>query len=262
MDISLNGKVALVGGGSDGIGWAIAQSLADCGAEIVLMARSETKLQSRIKMLSTENGQIHSFIVTDFNNHELHRANVTDFFRNNQIDILINNTNGPSAGDVLSTSHDNYQQAFDLLFQNAVFTTNLALESMRINKFGRIINVSSMTVKEPNDMLVLSNTMRTALVSWAKSLSNAVAREGITVNTVLTGSFDTERLNSLMKTQSEKSGVEFEKIKEAKISQIPVGRLGYPYEYAALVSFLASNHSSFITGTAIPLDGGANLGLY
>ncbi|NQD69758.1 SDR family oxidoreductase [Sphingobacterium shayense] len=261
MEISLEGQTALVGGSSDGIGFAIAKVLAECGAQVVLMARNEKKLQSAMTKLAVDHGQSHSFIVTDFNNHLQHQQIMEAYFDDHQIDILVNNTNGPSAGDVFSKGTIDYQQAFELLFQNAVYTTNLALPSMRKKSYGRIINVSSMTVKEPSDALVLSNTMRTALVSWAKSLSNAVAKDGITVNSILTGFFDTERLNSLMRLQAERTGLEVEKVKELKIANIPVGRLGEPEEYASLVAFLASSYANFLTGTAIPLDGGASVGL-
>lgn len=258
MKIALDGRKALVGGSSDGIGYAIAQVLAECGAEVVLMARNEQKLQSAVSNLSVQSGQSHSFIVTDFNNHQLHKQTLSAYFENHTVDILVNNTNGPVAGDVFSKTELDYQLAFDLLFQNAVYTTNLAISSMREKGFGRIINVSSLTVKEPVDTLVLSNTMRTALVSWTKSLSNSVGRNGITVNSVLTGFFDTGRLNSLMQLQAENSGVAFEKVKESRIDDIPVGRLGDPREYGALVAFLASPYADFLTGTAIPLDGGAS----
>ncbi len=257
MKISLDGRKALIGGSSDGIGFAIAQTLAECGAEVVLMARNENKLRSAIAKLSTQRGQSHSFITTDFNNHELHKRTVKNYFETHRVDILVNNTNGPKAGDVLTKNNTDYQQAFELLFQNAVYLTNLALPTMRENGFGRIINISSMTVKEPSDNLVLSNTMRAALVSWTKTLSNAVAKDGITVNSVLTGFFDTERLNSLMQLQAENTGLEFEKVKENRIANIPVGRLGEPKEYGSLVAFIASTYADFLTGTAIPLDGGA-----
>src|SRR5690606_16665272 len=123
------------------------------------------------------------------------------FFKEHTIDILINNTNGPAGGDIASKSEEDYLVAFNLLFQNAVFASNLALAHMKNQGYGRIINVSSLTVKEPQDSLILSNTMRIALVSWSKSLANSVASDGITVNSIMTGYFSTDRLYSLMETQ-------------------------------------------------------------
>lgn len=256
MKIELVGKKALVGGSSSGIGAAIAMELAKCGASVVLMARNEEKIKSVLENLDISKGQKHSYLVTDFNNYELHKDVLQSFFASNEVDILVNNTNGPAAGDVHSKIEVDYQEAFNLLFQNAVLATNLALTAMKAKGFGRVINVSSMTVKEPQDSLVLSNTMRTALVSWSKSLSNAVAPEGITVNSIMTGFFDTDRLNSLMKMQSEREGISFEDVQAKRVASVPMKRLGEPKEYGYLASFLASDYASFLTGASIPLDGG------
>ncbi|KGE13262.1 SDR family oxidoreductase [Sphingobacterium deserti] len=261
MEISLEGKKVLVGGSSAGIGKGIAIVLASCGADVILMARNEDKLREVASALDTAKGQRHSYIVTDFNDYQAHKEKMDNFFANEQVDILVNNTNGPVAGNVLSKGEQDYQQAFDLLFQNSVYTTNLAIPYMREQRFGRVINVSSMTVKEPSNELVLSNTMRTALVSWSKSLASEMAKYNVTVNTVLTGYFDTDRLNALMKMQADKQNIPFTEAKEKRISSIPMGRLGEPEEYGNLVAFLASDYSSFLTGTSIPLDGGAGIGL-
>lgn len=256
MEIVLNNKKALVGGSTSGIGKAIAFVLASCGADVVLMSRNEDKLQNVLRQLPSDANQKHSYLVTDFNNFKEHKANLESYFENHQIDILINNTNGPNPGNVLNKNEADYQQAFDLLFQNAVFTSMLALPYMKKQNFGRIINVSSMTVKEPQDSLVLSNTMRTALVSWSKSLSNEVAKDGITVNSILTGYFDTERLTSLMENQAKNQDISLEEVIAQRKKSAPINRLGDPIEYGYLVAFLASDYASFLTGSAIPLDGG------
>lgn len=256
MKIDLKGKSALVGGSSSGIGKAIAIALANCGANVTLMARSAEKLQAALLELDHTQGQKHQYLVTDFNDFESHKIKVEHFFSANQIDILVNNTNGPKAGNVDTKDLMDYQKAFDLLFQNAVHTTNLALPHMKVNGFGRIINVSSMTVKEPQDNLILSNTMRTALVSWSKSLSNAVADKGITVNSILTGYFNTDRLTSVMQIQSEQEGISFEDVQAKRTDTVPMKRLGEPKEYGYLAAFLASEYASFLTGASIPLDGG------
>ena len=184
MHIDLKGKTALVGGASAGIGKAIAQELAKCGATVFIMARNEEKLKRVVAELDKKAGQAHGYVVSDFMDYEQHKITIAGFFKSHQIDILVNNTNGPAAGTVLSKEEEDYQSAFELLFQTAVYTSNLALQHMKQQGYGRIINVSSMTVKEPQDSLVLSNTMRTALVSWSKSLANAVGKDGITVNSV------------------------------------------------------------------------------
>lgn len=262
MKIDLTGRKALVGGASSGLGFAIARALAAAGSEVVLMSRDEERLQKAMAQLDVSKGQKHSYIVTDFGNFTLHRERMGEFFAGNKLDILVNNTQGPPPGTVLEKSAADYQNAFDLLFQNVVYTSGLALEGMRQRGFGRIINVGSMTVKEPNETLVLSNTMRTAMVSWAKSLSEKVGEYGITVNTVLTGLFDTERLKSLMSSQAEEAGVSVEEIRQRRLSAIPVRRLGKPEEYGYLVTFIASEYASFLNGAAIPLDGGASKGLF
>ncbi|ERJ59591.1 SDR family NAD(P)-dependent oxidoreductase [Sphingobacterium paucimobilis] len=256
MEIILKGKKALVGGSSSGIGRAIALQLAKCGADVTLMARSEDKLKVVLDELDSSWGQQHRYLITDFNDYESHKLNIVHYFENHEVDILVNNTNGPQAGDVLHKEETDYQQAFELLFQNAVFTSRLALPHMQSQGFGRIINVSSMTVKEPQDSLVLSNTMRTALVSWSKSLSNAVAVDGVTVNSIMTGYFDTERLNSLMDNQAKSAGINLADVKKQRIASVPVNRLGDPKEYGYLAAFLASEYAGFLTGAAIPLDGG------
>ena len=256
MHIDLTGKTALVGGGTAGLGKAIAKELAACGAEVYLMARNEDKLKQVLAELDTTAGQVHGYIATDFMNFEVHKSNLKKFFDEHVIDILVNNTNGPSAGTVMNKSISDYQEAFDLLFKNAVYASSLALNSMRDAGFGRIINVSSLTVKEPQDSLVLSNTMRVALVSWSKSLSKAVAADGITVNSVLTGYFGTDRLHDLMNNQAKSEGVDVEVIEKRRIDSMPVKRLGKPEEYGYLVAFLASPYASFLTGASIPLDGG------
>lgn len=261
MKISLVGKKALVGGSSSGIGKAIAIELASCGAEVTLMARDEEALQKVISELDSQHQQKHHYLVTDFTDYEKHKATIHQYFVDHTVDILVNNTNGPLSGGIFNKNERDYQSAFNLLFQQAVFTSMMALAHMKTQRYGRIINVSSMSVKEPRATLVLSNTMRSALVSWSKTLASEVARDGITVNSILTGFFDTQRLASLMQIEAEASGRSLEEIKASRTAAIPVERLGDPAEYGYLVAFLASKYAAFLTGTAIPLDGGAGLAL-
>ncbi|PCJ94600.1 MAG: short-chain dehydrogenase [Flavobacteriaceae bacterium] len=256
MNISLKGKKALVGGSSRGIGKAIAQQLAESGASVTLMARSEDKLNQIITELPTDQGQKHQYLLVDFTNYETYKSVVFDYFKNNAIDILVNNTQGPSAGNALEKKVDDYQNAFDLLFKSVVFTTELALDHMIKNKWGRIINVASISVKEPLSYLALSNTIRAAVVTWGKSLAMDVGQHQITVNSVLTGYFDTERIHDLNQTKAKQLGIPLEEVKSNMEAQVPVKRIGKPEEYGYLVSFLASEKAAFITGTNIPIDGG------
>ena len=256
MKISLANKHALVGGSTRGIGKAIAVQLAECGANVTLMARNETRLKNTLEELDISQGQHHSYLIADFTNIEAYKVIISDYFKINTVDILVNNTHGPEAGDVFEKNFSDYQSAFDLLFQTVSFTTLTALPGMKKNGSGRIINVSSLTVKEPKSHLVLSNTIRTALISWSKSLSAEVAASNITVNSILTGYFETERLIDLLEHQATKNKVGFESLKNDLIKTVPMKRFGKPEEYGYLAAFLASDHAAYITGTNIPIDGG------
>ena len=256
MKINLNGYQAVVGGSSRGLGLAVANQLAASGAQITLMARNESKLQAIRQKLPTPNGQQHDYLVVDYADFPGFERKVTDFFESKSVDILINNTNGPAPGTVLQKGIDEYQQAFDLLFKSYHLLTHLLLPRMHANGYGRIINLSSTSVKEPIPNLALSNTIRTAVISWAKSLSREVAPFGITVNNLLTGSFDTERITEILKAQSDQTGASLEKLMEEKRSKIPAGRFGKPEEFGYLVAFLASPMAGYINGASIPIDGG------
>lgn len=256
MNISLKGKKALVGGSSKGIGEAIARQLAKSGASITLMARSKERMQAIVKEMDTSQGQEHQYLVVDFSNFETFKTNISAFFEHNTIDILVNNTQGPQAGGALEKKVDDYQEAFDLLFKSVVFTTELALKHMQKKQWGRIINVASISVKEPLNYLALSNTIRAAVVTWAKSLAYDVAKDGITVNSTLTGYFDTDRIAQLNFKKAEKLGISPDEVRANMEEQVPMKRIGKPEEYGYLVAFLASDRAAFITGTNIPIDGG------
>ena len=256
MKISLKNKKALVGGSTAGIGKAIAQQLAESGASVTLMARNENKLKTVINSLATQEGQSHQYLIVDFTNFEKFKIIISKYFESNSVDILVNNTQGPPAGSALDKSIDDYQAAFDLLFKTVVYTTELALENMRANKFGRIINVSSVSVKEPLSYLVLSNSIRTAVTAWAKSLTMDVGPYNITINNTLTGYFNTERIEEIIRRKSAKTGMSKADVRENMESEVSVKRMGDPEEYANLVTFLASDKAGYISGINIPIDGG------
>lgn len=256
MNISLENKKALVGGSSGGIGKAIAQQLAESGASVTLMARSEDKLAHIVSKLPTDQNQQHQFLKVDFSDLEAYKKTISQYFANNSVDILVNNTQGPAAGNTLEKNTDDYQQAFDLLFKSVVFTTELALEQMKKNQWGRIINVASVSVKEPLSYLALSNTIRAAVVTWAKSLASDVGSYNITVNSVLTGYFDTERIAQLNAKKAEQLGIDQSEVRADMEEKVPVKRIGDPREYGYLATFLASDNAAYITGTQIPIDGG------
>ena len=254
MKIDLSGKKALIGGSSKGIGLGIASQLAESGASVCLMAMNKSKLEEIINQLP--NSENHSYLIVDFSNFKEYKIKIESYLENNQVDILVNNTQGPPAGNSLSKNIDSYQEAFDLLFKSIVYTTSLIVPKMQKNKWGRIINVTSVSVKEPLNYLVLSNSIRSAVVAWAKSLSVDVGKDGVTVNSILTGYFDTERIKELNKEKSKSLNISEDEVLEKMKSLVPINRLGKTEEYGYLVSFLSSDKASYINGASIPIDGG------
>ncbi|WP_353145391.1 SDR family oxidoreductase [Chryseobacterium sp.] len=259
MNIQLFSKNALVGAATQGIGAGIATELAKCGANVTVMSRNEVKLKNFVSSLPVVNpDQKHEYLAVDFSDFENYKKVISEYFRTHSIDILINNTNGPEPGLTLDKTPEDYQKAFDLLFKTVCETTLLALPHMIRQKNGRIINVSSLSVKEPIGNLALSNSIRSAVIAWAKTLSNEIAQHNVTVNNVLTGYFDTERIQNLIQHEARQTGGSVEEIRKARENKIPMKRLGKPEEYGHLVAFLASEYASYLTGTSIPLDGGLN----
>ncbi|SHJ74659.1 SDR family oxidoreductase [Pseudozobellia thermophila] len=256
MNISLKGKNALVGGSSGGIGKAIAQQLAESGASVTLMSRSEDKLKKIVEELPHDQGQEHRYLVVDFSDFHGYRQTIYRYFEDHGVDILVNNTQGPAAGSALEKHTQDYQEAFDLLFKTVSYTTELALGHMQRKRWGRIINVASVSVKEPLSYLALSNTIRAAVVTWAKSLANDVGPYGITVNSILTGYFDTERIAQLNAKKAEQLGISEDRVRADMEAKVPLRRIGDPKEYGYLATFLASDQAAYITGTQIPIDGG------
>ena len=256
MIISLRNKSALIGGSSGGIGKAVAQQLANSGASVTLMSRSEDKLKAIVADLPVDQGQMHQYLVVDFSNFSGYQKLITTYFEKNDVDILVNNTQGPASGNALDKKVPDYQEAFDLLFKTTVFTTEMALKNMVKNKWGRIINIASVSVKEPLSYLALSNTIRAAVVTWAKSLATDVGEHCITVNSILTGYFDTDRIKQLNAKKAERLEISEHDVRADMESKVPVKRIGNPKEYGYLVAFLASEKASYITGTQIPIDGG------
>ncbi|WP_292010823.1 SDR family oxidoreductase [Chryseobacterium sp.] len=261
MKINLISKNALVGAATQGIGAAVATELAQCGANVTVIARNEAKLMNFISLLPViAEGQNHQYIVADYSDFENYKSIISEYFKNHTVDILVNNTNGPATGLALEKETEAYQSAFDLLFKTTCETSLLALPHMIKQKYGRIINVSSLSVKEPIANLVLSNSIRSAVVAWSKTLSNEVAQHNITINNVLTGFFDTERIKQMIENEAQGSNTSPADIKQARENKIPMKRLGKPEEYAYLVAFLASEYASYLTGASIPLDGGLSNG--
>ena len=256
MKINLKDKKAFIGGSSKGLGYAVAKQLAVCGAMVTLVSRNEPLLKKNMIELKKLTGFDHNYIVVDYNDSEGYNKIITEFFKTNSVDILINNTQGPNAGDVLSVSESDYKNAFNLLFQNTVNTSMAAIKGMKKNNWGRIINMASVSVKEPLSYLALSNTIRSAVTSWGKTLSIESGKHNVTVNNILTGFFNTERLNQLNSEKAKKFNVSTDEVFDRMSEMVPLKRIGEPKEFGYLVAFLSSDFADYINGANIPIDGG------
>jgi len=256
LSLDLSGKTALVAGSTQGIGLASAQALASLGANCVLIARNETALQQAVGSLDTSKQQRHSYLVADFSNPEQVQAAAANFVNGNPIHILINNTGGPPAGPVTDAKPEAFLSAFQQhLICNHLLATAV-IPSMKKEGYGRIVNVISTSVKIPLKNLGVSNTIRGAVASWAKTMANELAQFGITVNNVLPGATATGRLETIINNKVAKTGVSQQEAEEEMIAEIPARRFGKPEEIASMVAFLASPAAAYVNGTSIPVDGG------
>ncbi|BAV04631.1 3-oxoacyl-[acyl-carrier protein] reductase [Filimonas lacunae] len=257
MNTNLDNKTALVCGASQGIGAAVAQELSILGANVVLLARNADKLEKVAAGLDTRRGQIHTYIVADTSEPEQLSKKVADFITSdNPIHILINNTGGPPSGPLLDTDVAELEKAFRSQVVTAHLLAQTLIPGMIQAQFGRIVNITSTSVKQPINGLGISNTVRAAVASWAKTLANEVGQYGITVNNVLPGYTNTDRLGYLFGKQAEASGTGVEEVVKKMEATIPAGRLGQPDELAAAVAFLCMPAAAYINGINLPVDGG------
>lgn len=258
MNISLQNKNALVCGSTQGIGWATAQSMAEAGANVTLMARNESALQKLIGELANNGQQNHDYLCADFSEPEQVQGRLTEYLQNQTkaIHILVNNTGGPPAGPIVSAVPDAFIKAMSMHLLCNHLLAQTVLPGMKTASYGRIVNVISTSVKIPIAGLGVSNTTRGAVASWAKSLSNEVAKWGITVNSVLPGFTATERLNAIIQKRATKANISQEAAAQIMKDSVPAGRFGQAGEIAAVIAFLASPLASYVNGTAIRVDGG------
>lgn len=257
MKIDLSGKYAVVCGSTRGIGKAIAMQFAECGASVVLVARNEDSLREVLRLLRAERNQNHNFIVADFSDPESLKMKMKNFVSESKpVHILVNNTGGPKGGDIAKAETSEFESAFkNHLICNQIMA-QAVIEGMKKEKFGRIINIISTSVRVPIKGLGVSNTIRAAVAAWAKTLATEVAQYGITVNNILPGATKTDRLNSLIKAMSVEKKISEEEASQKWLGEIPACRFGEPEEPAYAAAFLASPLASYINGISLPVDGG------
>jgi 3-oxoacyl-[acyl-carrier protein] reductase len=257
MNLGLTHKVALVAASSRGLGRAVAEELAAEGSHLVICSRREDAIRSAAAAIA-ENHNVDVIPITadltlNGEAERVARAGIEHFGR---VDVLVTNAGGPPAGPFETHDQQAWRNAVALNLESAIALIRGVLPGMKERKWGRIINITSIAVKQPVDNLILSNSVRAAVTGMARTLANEVAQHGITVNNVLPGYTRTERVEELAEYTASKSGISAADARAVWERQIPMGRLGEPREFAALVAFLASERASYITGTSITVDGG------
>jgi 3-oxoacyl-[acyl-carrier protein] reductase len=256
MNLSLEGKRAIVCGSTQGIGRAAAIELALLGASVTLVARNEEKLKETLAKLSTHVNQQHEYLVADFGFPDELRLKIGAYFSNQSAHILVNNTGGPAGGLAIDANTEDYIKAFSAHLLCNQILVQAVVPGMKKEKYGRIINVISTSVKIPLKGLGVSNTIRGAVANWSKTLSFELGPMGITVNNVLPGATMTGRLESIIQNNSQKLGKSHDEVKNEMVKEIPLGRIAEAHEVAAAIAFLASPAASYINGINIPVDGG------
>jgi len=257
MNINLEGKHALVCGSSQGIGRACAMSLARQGASITLFARNEGRLKNTLSELACTNKQKHDYLIADFSRPEEVKQVIDGHLKNDvRYQILINNTGGPPPGPAHKATFEEFRLGIDLHLISSHALVLALLTGMKASHYGRIINITSTSVKQPIYGLGVSNTLRGAVANWAKTLANELGAFGITVNNVLPGATNTSRLTTIFENKATRLHKTVDEIEYEEKSIIPLGRFGEPEEIASAVGFLASPAASYITGINLSVDGG------
>ncbi len=255
MNLDLKGKTALVCGSTQGIGKAIAVELASMGANIILMARNEGKLQQVVSELPNNN-QKHQHLAADFSDPSQVKETIDKFVAHHDIQILINNTGGPAGGQAIDAGLDEFRQAFNSHLVCNQILAQAVVSSMKKAGYGRIVNIISTSVKMPLKGLGVSNTIRGAVASWSKTLATELGGFGITVNNVLPGATMTSRLESIIENKAKKLGKTEEAVQQDMLAAIPANRFAEAEEVANAAAFLCSPAAGYINGINIPVDGG------
>ncbi len=256
MNLSLEGKYAIICGSTQGIGLAIAEELALLGANCTLIARNEEVLKTAVHNLDTALRQQHGWLIADFSKPEQVQEVINAHILKSPVHILINNTGGPPAGPVIEASEKAFLDAFNQHLICNHILVKAVVPSMKKEGYGRIVNIISTSVKIPLKNLGVSNTIRGAVASWAKSMANELGQYQITVNNILPGYTTTKRLSSLIETMAKKGNTVVELVEKNMLEEVPMKRFGDASEIAAMAAFLASPAASYVNGVSIPVDGG------
>ena len=263
MELGLKDRVAIIGGSSKGLGKACAMALSREGAKVTICARNKPELLQTVEEIKKSYGTEVLAVQCDLAKYEDIKLVVRETIgKFGKIDILVNNTGGPTPGGFYDLNDDDWESAFQKLLMYVVRMCREVIPYMKEQGWGRIINNTSYTVKEPSDRLVLSNVFRVGVISLAKTLSRELAKHNILVNNVCPGSFETERMEQILEERAAKSGQSVDYHRRELIGTIPLRRMQNPEELADLVVFLASEKASGITGTTIQVDGGMVRGLF
>ena len=259
MDLKLTGKRALVCGGSSGLGRAVAEALAAEGVHVALLARDATKLQAVADGINATATGRAVIVPADLADHAslLAAVDTAENLLGGPIEILLNNTGGPPPSGVGGREPARWRAQFESMVLSVFRLTDRVLQAMRAAGWGRILNVASVSLVEPIGTLGVSNTLRASIAAWAKTLSNEVAADGITVNTLLPGRIDTPRIDRLDRARAEQTGQTPEQARADSVTSIPVGRIGTTEEFGAVAAFLASPLAAYVTGSLVRLDGGS-----
>jgi 3-oxoacyl-[acyl-carrier protein] reductase len=262
MDLGIEGRTAFVAASSQGLGRAVAEALAAEGCALCLCARGQERLETTRAEIAERHGRPVVAVAADLSTLEgVTAATDAALAELGHVDILVTNAGGPPAGTHDQLGPEQWQAAYDLTLRSVVELTRALLPGMKERRWGRVLNVTSITVKQPVENLILSNALRAAVTGYARTLANEVAPSGITVNNVLPGYTRTQRLVDLAESARARGG-DPEQVRRHWIDQIPMGRLGEPEEFAAMVAFLASERAAFVTGQSIAVDGGWIKALY
>lgn len=263
MDLGIGGRVALVAAASRGIGFAAAYELAREGARVFICSRDEGRARDAAERIARETGAEVAGVAADVTRDEDARSFVRlAEERAGRVDILVTNAGGPPSGTFADTDLDVYRRAFELNALSAIRLAQLVVPGMRARRWGRVVNITSISVKQPIMGLLLSNTVRAGLTGWAKTLSAEVAAEGVTVNNVAPGYTMTERQEEVFEASAKATGKTKEELIALREAEIPMRRSATAEEIAAAVAFLASERAAYITGVTLQVDGGWVRGLF